>query len=411
MKYLYFILTVGLIVLVGGCSTEQPTEAPSVQNQQPDGTSGPMLAIAGTATINAGTVQQSIKGFGGAVIIGWQTDLTSAQRTTAFSTGGIGLSIVRVRISPNSGDWAANKATIDACKANGGSAIASAWSAPASMKDNNNLVGGALKSGSYADYATHLKNFNTAVGGVSAISPTNEPNITVSYESMKMTASQVAAFVSAQGSNCGAPIMAPEPYNMDQSFISSYLSTAGSKTSYVCGHIYGKTPYSYNFGKPVWMTEHYTNSSVTGNDWPNAMKAAKEIHDCMNAGWSAYVWWYIRRSYGPMDESGNIAKLGYVMAQYARYVRPGYSKISCTANPTSGVYVTAYKSGSKLVVVAINQNSSTTNQAFSVSGITYSGFNRYVTTSSSNLASSSFSASGSFNINLAASSVTTLVSY
>jgi secreted protein with Ig-like and vWFA domain len=37
------------------------------------------------------------------------------------------------------------------------------------------------------------------------------------------------------------------------------------------------------------MTEHYTNSSISGNDWGNAMTAAKEIHDCMNAGWAAYV--------------------------------------------------------------------------------------------------------------------------
>jgi glucuronoarabinoxylan endo-1,4-beta-xylanase len=159
------------------------------------------------------------------------------------------------------------------------------------------------------------------------------------------------------------------------------------------------------------MTEHYTNSSISGNDWNNAMTAAKEIHDCMNVGYAAYVWWYIRRSYGPIDESSNITKLGYVMAHYARYIRPGYSKISCTANPATGVYVTAYKSGSKLVIVAINQNSSSAYQAFSYSGITISGFNRYKTTSSSNLAQDSFSVSGgSFGITLPASSITTLVS-
>lgn len=368
-----------------------------------------------TAAISAGTVQQTIKGFGGANIVAWTGDLTSAQRTTAFSTtSGIGLSIVRVRVPNTSSEFAAEKATIDACKSYGGSAIASAWSAPASMKTNSSVVGGQIKTASYADYAAHLSAFNTAVGGLSAISPTNEPNYAVSYESMELTASQVADFVAAQGSNCGAPIMAPEPYNMDQTFITTYLSNATAKanTSYVSGHIYGKTPYYYDFGKPVWMTEHYTNSSVSGDDWSNAMTAAKEIHDCMNAGWSAYVWWYIRRSYGPISESGTIQKLGYVMAQYARYVRPGYSKISCTANPTSGVYVTAYKSGSKIVVVAINQNSSTTYQAFTYSGVTITGFNRYKTTSSSNLATDSFAASGgSFGINLPASSITTLVSY
>jgi O-glycosyl hydrolase len=396
--YLFAIAT-----LLFGCSKE--TADVNDDNQK---------GLKATATIAAGTVQQTIKGFGGANIVAWTGDLTSAQRTTAFSTSGIGLSIVRVRVPNVSSEFAREKATIDACKSYGGSAIATAWSAPASMKTNNSVIGGKIKTDSYAAYAAHLKAFNTAVGGLAAISPANEPDYKVSYESMELTASEVAAFVAAQGSNCGAAIMAPESFSFNQTYTNTYLSnaTAKSKTSYVCGHIYGRTPYNLgSIGKPVWMTEHYTNSSVSGNDWSNAMTAAKEIHDCMNVGWSAYVWWYIRRSYGPMDESGNITKLGYVMAHYARYVRPGYSKISCTANPTSGVYVTAYKSGTKLVVVAINQNSSITYQAFSLSGITVTGFNRYKTTSSSNLAYDSFNVSGSsFGINLPASSVTTLIS-
>jgi O-glycosyl hydrolase len=413
MKKILFILTIAALMF--GCSNEFLNEPVHTKQGIVAGEAAPNQAVLmSTATINASTVQQTIKGFGGAVILGWQNDLTSAQRVKAFSpTDGMGLSIVRVRVSPNSADWAANKATIDACKANGGSAIASAWTAPASMKDNNNLVGGKLNTSAYAAYAAHLTAFNTAVGGVSAISPINEPNINVSYESMKMTASEVAAFVAAQGSNCGAPIMAPEPFDMDQSYINTYLSnaTARSKTSFVCGHIYGKNPYYYDFGKPTWMTEHYTNSSVSGNDWANAMIAAKEIHDCMNVGWSAYIWWYIRRSYGPMDENGNVTKLGYVMTHFAKWIRPGYTKISCTPNPSTGVFVTAYKSGSRMVVVAINQNTASTYQAFSVSGISYTGFNRFRTTSSSNLSADSFNAGTSFGITLPASSITTLVSY
>ncbi|WP_205509568.1 hypothetical protein [Longitalea arenae] len=397
-----------MALLVTACTKRANHQTSDEPNRQP-GTEA-------TAVINAGTVQQTLQGFGGASIRGWIADLTADQRTKAFSPGsGIGLSILRVRVSPNAADFAAEKPTIDAAKSFGASVIASAWTAPASMKDNNNLVGGKLKTSDYASYAAHLRNFCTTVGGVTAISPINEPNIRVSYESMELTASEVAAFVAAEGSNCGAPIMAPEPFNMDQNYINTYLSnaTAKSKTLAVCGHIYGKTPYNLgNIGKPVWMTEHYTNSSISGNDWPNAMNAAKEIHDCMNAGWSAYVWWYIRRSYGPIDENSNITKLGYVMAHYARYIRPGYTKISCTANPTPGVYVTAYKSGSRVVVVAINQNSAITYQTFSISGVTVAGFNRYRTTSSANLAADSFTISnGSFGINLPASSVTTLVSY
>jgi O-glycosyl hydrolase len=418
MKFvLYFFFIFGLIAFLSGCLNEQPTEtkSPSEQglagvNNAQDNTTA-LAKTTGTATINAGTIQQYIRGFGGCNMVGWGVgDLTSTQRTLAFSTSsGIGLSVCRVRVSPNSGDWAAEKTTIAAAKSYGATVIASCWSAPASMKDNNNLVGGALLTSAYSSFASHLSSFCTTVGGVSAISPTNEPNISVTYESMKMTASQVAAFVAAQGSNCGASIMAPEPFNMDQSFINSYLSnsTAKSKTGYVCGHIYGVSPSYFNPGKEVWMTEHLVNNT----DWAGALATGKEISDCMNAGYNMYVWWYIRRSYGPIDESSNITKRGYVMAQFARYIRPGYNKISCTYNPTSGVYATAYKSGSKIVVVAINQNSATTFQTFTYSGVTITGFTRYKTTSSSNLAQDSFTVSGgSFGINLPASSITTLVS-
>jgi glucuronoarabinoxylan endo-1,4-beta-xylanase len=398
-----------MALLVTGCSKHGTKGISGEQNE-----SGREPGEESTAVITAGTTQQNIRGFGGANIRGWIADLTTAQRTTAFDAStGIGLSVLRVRVSPNSGDFAAEKPTIDAAKSYGASVIASAWTAPAAMKDNNNLVGGKIKTSSYADYAAHLKNFCTTVGGVSAISPSNEPNISVTYESMNLTASELAAFVADQGSNCGAPIMAPETFNMDKTYMDTYLanSTANSKTTYVCGHIYGKTPYTYSPGKEVWMTEHIYNTN-DANGWTDALDFAKEIHDCMNAGYNMYVWWYIRRSYGLIDESGNITKRGYAMAQYAKWVRPGYTKISCTANPTSGVYVTAYKSGSKLVVVAINQNTAITYQPFTISGVTVAGFNRYRTTSSANLTADSFSISGgSFGINLPASSITTLVSY
>lgn len=397
------------ILLLTGCAKNQtqPELRPETIGDKQQLTNAAVLA---TATIDAGTVQQKIQGFGGASILTWIPDLTSDQRTKAFSTtSGIGLSILRVMVPRSSNNFAAEKPTIDVAKSFGAKIIAQAWDAPASL-----MSGVHLNTASYAAYAAHLKAYNTAVGGVYAISPFNEPNYSPSGW-MEGTATEVANFVAAQGSNCGAPIAGPEPLNMGQSFINTYLSnaTAKSKTSFVSGHIYGATPYNLgNIGKEVWMTEHYTNSSISGNDWGNAMNAAKEIHDCMNVGWSAYVWWYIRRFYGPIDESSNITKLGYVMAQYARYVRPGYNKISCTANPSTGVYATAYKSGTKLVVVIVNQNAATTYQDFNFSGITLSGFNRYFTTSSANLSTNSFAVTGSsFGINLAPSSVTTLVSY
>jgi glucuronoarabinoxylan endo-1,4-beta-xylanase len=398
------------VFLLVSCKSKDDVVNPSPTTT----TSSDVDTAKATAIINADTVQQTIAGFGGADIIDWTGDLTADQRVTAFSpTTGIGLSIVRVRVPVDSSEFSQAKATIDACKSYGGMAIATAWSAPASMKTNDSTIGGTIKPSSYSAYAAYLRAFNTASGGLAAISPTNEPNIVVTYESMEMTAPEVADFVAAEGDSCGAPVMAPEPFNMDQTYIDTYLSNAAakSKTSFICGHIYGATPYVLAVDKPVWMTEHYINSNISGDDWPNAMAAAKEINDCMNAGWSAYIWWYIRRSYGPISESGDIQKLGYAMAQYARYVRPGFTKISCTENPYNGIYATAYKDSSKIVIVVINQNSSGIYQPFNLNGVTVSGFTGYTTTSSSNLVSDSLSVSGSnFGVTLPAMSLTTMVS-
>ena len=122
--------------------------------------------------INADTVWQTIQGFGGASILAWEADLTSDQRVKAFSTSdGIGLSILRVMVPTSSSNFAAEIPTIDAAKSYGAKVIATAWNAPDSMMSNL-----TLKASSYASYAAYLKSYNTAVGGVYAISPWNEPN-------------------------------------------------------------------------------------------------------------------------------------------------------------------------------------------------------------------------------------------
>jgi len=371
----------------------------------------PEQTISTSVTINADTQQQYIRGFGGAAIHNWISDLTSSQMASAFSTSdGIGLSVMRVRIPSSNDQFSEEIPQITAAKQYGVSIIATAWSAPASIKTSNNIVGGKLIPSAYSAYAAYLKSYNTAVGGVTAISAWNEPNYVVTYESMNNNAAEIGNFIATYGDSCGTKIMAPETFNMEKSFNDSVVSIAGSKLSYVCGHLYGVSPYNYSVGKEVWMTEHYTTTD-SANIWSEAMVLAKEINDCMTSGYSMYVWWYIRRYYGLIDDSGNITKRGYVMAHYARWIRPGYYRVSCIENPTDGVYVTAYTNGSKLVIVAINQNSFLVDLSLNYNGISTSGFNRYTTTSTSNLASDIVSVSGgNTKATLPALSVTTLVS-
>ncbi|MEI8632851.1 glycoside hydrolase family 30 beta sandwich domain-containing protein [Vibrio sp. PP-XX7] len=132
-------------------------------------------------------------------------------------------------------------------------------------------------------------------------------------------------------------------------------------------------------GKKLWMTEHYTNND-DANDWSSAIGVAEELHNSMMANYSAYIWWYIRRSYGLMTDDGKVSKRGYIMSQFAKFIRPGYQRISVTEKPTSGVYVTAYKNGSgKLVIVAINTTNSDKELNFKLQNGNISALVKYAT--------------------------------
>jgi glucuronoarabinoxylan endo-1,4-beta-xylanase len=143
------------------------------------------------------------------------------------------------------------------------------------------------------------------------------------------------------------------------------------------------------YPRELWMTEVYVpNSNHDADLWPEAVDVAVNIHNALVVGgMNAYVWWYIRRSYGPMKENGNISKRGYMMAHFSKFVRPGSVRVSATEFPANNVYVSAYKnSDGKLVVVAINHSDNSYAQQFTVSGKTVKNVTRYRTSSSENLA-------------------------
>ena len=112
------------------------------------------------------------------------------------------------------------------------------------------------------------------------------------------------------------------------------------------------------------------------------------MHNALVAcGMNAYIWWYIRRSYGPMKENGAISKRGYMMAHFSKYIRPGAVRIDATEFPANDVYVSAYKNyDGTVVVIAINHSNTGYSQQFNVSGKTIKNVNRYRTSSNENLA-------------------------
>lgn len=369
---------------------------------------------AGTCTVNAGTTYQTIDGFGFASA--WSGQMSSAQAGTFFGTGNgqLGFSLLRVRIDPtqNWGDETAN-----AAKAHGYGAkvLGTPWTPPAAMKSNGNTVGGTLNTSEYAAYASYLKQAANSIG-LDYVSMQNEPDANVSYESCSWTGASMATWCANNAAAVGKPIVMPESETFNSSYSDPTLnnSSARNNITVVGGHLYGATPWVYanalNNGKHVWMTEHYNN----GTDIGTALTDAKECSDCMNSQWSAYIWWYAFFSGAGCDlVNGSTPELnGYALGQFARFVRPGYVRVSTTYNPSSSVSVTAYTGGGTLVIVAINQGGSSVAQSFNLQNVSVSSMTPTVTSSSANMAqgASIGVTGGSFTATLPAQSITTLVS-
>jgi glucuronoarabinoxylan endo-1,4-beta-xylanase len=397
-----------LVLMMVGCSKleESPT-GPSETN---------------AAIVYLDSIRQVIRGFGGVNMPGWEDvgDLTTDQVNKAFGTGSgqIGMTILRIRVPYDETQFNLEVPTARLATSLGAIIFASPWSPPSSMKTNNSIVGGRLADTSYAAYAAYLKAFADYMSSNGApfyaISVQNEPDVSVTYESCDWNASQLLTFVKNNASVIGVRIIVPESGNFDHALSDPILNdpAAAANVAIIGGHIYGggltSYPLAVSKGKEVWMTEHL----VLDTDWIGAFNTGAEIGDCMNAGMNAYVWWYIRRFYGPIDENGEVTKRGYVMSQYARFVRPGFIRVSATARPQTNVDVTAYKNGSKVVIIALNSRSSSVSQLFMLRSGTASTFTPYVTSSTKNCAQGSAItvSSGGFTATLDPSSVTTFVS-
>jgi glucuronoarabinoxylan endo-1,4-beta-xylanase len=382
------------------------------------------------AVVYIDSTQQVISGFGGAnVLIFGRPDMTPAEIQTAFGTGPgqLGFSIMRVSIPPDSTQWKADVPSAKLAYQLGAKIIATPWTPPAWMKTDKSLVGGSVDTGAYGAYAAYLKAFADTMASngapLYAISVQNEPDYDASYQSCLWNGTQFLEFMKYYAPQVGTPVLMPESASMNYSLSDSTLndSAACANTAFVAEHIYGATPAPYPLaiskGKQVWMTEYLINGTAkdgTNLDttWTGAMMTAKSISDCMNSSMSAYVWWYILRYYGPIGETGQITRKGYVMSQFSRFVRPGYYRVFATATPQPNVYLTAYSGGTKTVIVVINMNSSATMQSFTLENGTATSFTPCVTSSSKNCVqgNSLTVTNGSFTATLDGSSITTFVS-
>ncbi len=376
------------------------------------------VEAASTAVVDISKEYQTIRGFGGINHPEWTMDkggdLTAAQRQKAFGNGTdeLGLTILRVFVNPDKTQWNKALPTAQAATKMGVTIFASPWEPPANLAESGGSNGKLhLPKSNYAAYAQHLNDFGTYMknNGVDlySISVQNEPDY--ASEWTYWSTDETTDFIANYGDKITSTrLMSPESFQYAPEN-ASWVADGGkkfykkilnnSKAMANCDlfgtHMYGTTrewmdyPELENSGKEIWMTEVYVPNSDadSANRYPEAIQVAENIHNAMVVGnMSAYTWWYIRRSYGLMTEDGNISKRGYCMAQYSKYVRPGSVRVDVTEQPNKDVYVSAYKDGDKVTIVAVNKGTEGYSQEFSLSGESISNVDRYRTSANENLA-------------------------
>ncbi|MDR1586926.1 MAG: hypothetical protein LBS57_05670 [Treponema sp.] len=350
-------------------------------------------------TVDTAVKHQKITGFGGIANVWGSPDMTVDDIDKLFSPAGLGYNILRVCIYPYmsalfdgtegypEGSPDAHKDFFEIAKraqSYGALVLGSPWTPPAEWKSNGSrLSGGYLLPEHYADYAEHLKDFARQMqqNGVTlnAVSFQNEPDISVSYDGCDWTPQQMLDFVTQYARTIGGPgtefpdlkIIPGESFQFRRALTDPILNDrdAVNKVDIIGGHVYGGGLSRYDLaidkGKEVWMTEHLYNTAGNYNydsTWDAAWIVAKDIHDCMEADFNAFIWWYLKRFYSMMGDGeyntvqGEITPRGYIMSHYAKYAT-GKTRVEARVEGPAGVFATAYESDNDLSLVIFNSSS------------------------------------------------------
>jgi glucuronoarabinoxylan endo-1,4-beta-xylanase len=383
--------------------------------------------------VNLSSVQQKISGFGASTAWAGATMSTTDADLLWSTTTGAGLSLHRIRIdttgtSTSGGELGNAKLAV----ARGVTIWATPWTPPAADKDNNNNVMGHLSNGQ--DFANKLKTFvsNMKTAGVPiyAVSAQNEPDANVSYESCVYDGTSISSFIAkymGPALSGTVKIMAPETQNWCgfKTFwpLIKANTTAMGYIDIVATHEYGCNVTAYpdiaQAGKEFWETEIYDTVTATDDGMGSGLRVAKLIHEALTvANMNAWHYWWV---YG--GENGGLfntattpahaTKRLWVEGNWARFVRPGYSRVATSGTVPSGVLVSAFKNATDgtVSIVAVNNNTSATNVSLFISGAAPCSMTPWVTSASDSLtAKSAVAVSNSrLTASLAAQSVTTFV--
>lgn len=350
------------------------------------------------ATINGGVIHQTIDGFGaGAVFLDAGLDpLTDANMDALYGTEAnqMGLTLIRLRIAPD-GNWTDQILDGQKAKQHGARILATPWTPPASMKDNNSLVnGGSVIPSQYPNLVAYFNNFTDTMAAngakVDVLSIQNEPDFTATYESCRWNALQLDDFFHNFAGGVNTPMLMPESFHYDQTLSNPTLNdpAAAANVAYIGGHLYGAGiqdyPLAHSLGKHTWMTEYLVNNQSINA----AVDTGQQISDTLTVGnMSAYIWWKtIGNANGLLNAAGVLQPRAYVMAQFSRFVRPGDIRVDVPLN-TSPLGLSGFMDpiSGRFAIVAVNDTTLPITQSFVINGIIAGQLTPWITSGTQSL--------------------------
>lgn len=339
-------------------------------------------------SVNTDISFQTITGFGGCnSVFRGQTNFpseTDMQKAYGIGDDELGLSIFRVSIPTNSNNWSAIANVASMAINRNAIVFASPWDAPDSMLEDPTSNEPRILPSKYGEYVDHLNSFDTYMSsnGVDlyAISMQNEPDI---GEWTKWSTVEVFNFVKNHGHNINNKLITAESFEFNRSYYDQILQDDQAKANIeiVGGHIYGNglgtIPLAEAANKEIWMTEYLLNEytdDISANSWvaltedqkwDQSIDMLKTIHEAMISNWNAYIWWYLKRYYSFIGDgqegstNGEILKRGWAFSHFSKFIRPGFVRVDVTNEDDTDLKVTAYESNSQIVIVVINDSSTT----------------------------------------------------
>ncbi len=227
----------------------------------------------------------------------------------------------------------------------------------------------------YADYLVQYARFYAKEGiRITDLGFTNEPDLTVSYASMRFTPQQAADFVKVLGptaARAGIKVACCDAAGWsEQRRFTEAIEADPAARRWVAthtGHPYvspidGPLPTD----KPVWMSEWSPNGGTWNENWDDGsgydgFAVAQQIHDSFTTGnVNGYVFWFgasrgATRGMLQIDEATGtyrVSKRFWALAAYSRFIRPDAVRVDATAaDPALKVTAFRNKDGSEVVEI------------------------------------------------------------